>query len=148
MATPEPADLDRRRWSTRRPATTAGDVADLYEAEQRLDQVEHEMEDLAHQSEQAEDAYAQALCAWEAHLAYWTLQLDADGARTSEDLRRATAIANVSKAGVPGERLYFEMIAAKSVLNSVTRSITVWSNRTSPLQTRINGLRKATGADQ
>lgn len=148
MAVPEPADLDRRRWTKARPRLgDASDIANLFEAEQRLEAVERHLEDVDNEQAMAEEAAAQAQVAWEKHLAEQTLQLHADGVRSSEDLRRALALANTSVEGIPGDQLFEEMVATKSVVDTLHRSIKVAETRTSALQTLIRGIRQATGVD-
>lgn len=150
-----PHDQDRSTWRRRppRPSLIPGPGGEpptaralLIHEEQRLRNVEEELEDLEDNLAAANEAAAEAEHAWLAHLSIWTLELSLrPKVKTSEDLRRAYAMSQPDDDGVPGRQLHRDHLATKSVVNTLTLKIKAHGERKSALQTLITGLRLSSG---
>lgn len=145
----DPADLDRRNWSRAKPGSrdvtplaSSDDVVLLQDKERRLAAIEEDLEDDIGRLDTANDAAAQAKCAWEGHFARVTLQLAADGIKTSEQQRRAIAMESPA-----GQRMYYEMVGTEATASSLRTAMRTKADCIGALQTLIRGLRTATGID-
>jgi hypothetical protein len=148
-------DQDRRSWrrTPPRPQAVPGpdgrpphEVVLLHGEEERLRVIEEELEELEEDIQTANAAAAEAEHAWLAHLSTITLDLSLrPKVKSSEDLRRAYAMAEPDSRGVPGRQLHRDYLATKSVVSTLTLKIKAHGERKSALQTLIAGLRFSTG---
>lgn len=146
MPMPSPVDQDRKNWSKTRP--DLDDIPVLYEKEERLAQVEAELEALDPDLSAAIEVAAQARIAWERHYHRWAMEYNrVNSGRTNETSRKAFAFDNLSDDGVPGVDLWETKVFCEAAVEALKTSADIKRTRSSDLQTLVRNLRSRTGLD-
>lgn len=121
------------------------DIPSLMEAERKVLLYSDRLDSLVEDYVRLTKAEAEAQADWEEHHDRVALLVADSGKRSSQDLRKASAMAAMSTRGVMGEDLYRAWLIVKAASASCKVNVSAVQSQLSALQTSVKGLRAATG---